>query len=168
MTEKEKPILIGQLAKRAGVKPDSVRFYERCGLLPKPRRSATGYRLYDMAAVNRLCFIKKAQSLGFSLDEVRRILSLRGQGSACCDSVLAMAEATLNETKIKLRALQKFRDALEGNVRRWRKFPARRKCAAEFCDLIESSGETSRSAPSFPLRGLGAAVKEVRSAASRT
>lgn len=137
-----KPLLIGQLAASAGVKPDSVRFYERSGLLPKPSRSASGYRLYDLAAANQLRFIKRAQSLGFSLDEVRRILDLRGQGSTTCRSVLAIAEATLAETEIKLRELQEFRDSLAANVKRWRKLPARRKCAAEFCDLIESTGRT--------------------------
>lgn len=136
---KAKPLLIGQLAASAGIKPDSVRFYERSGLLPKPQRNATGYRVYDQAAVNRLRFIKKAQSLGFSLDEVRRILSLQGQGGATCRSVVAMAVATLQETEVKLRDLQKFRDSLAANVKRWEKLPARRNCAAEFCDLIESS-----------------------------
>ena len=139
---KAKPLLIGQLAASAGIKPDSVRFYERSGLLPKPSRSASGYRLYDQSAVTQLRFIKKAQSLGFSLDEVKRILHLHGQGSITCRSVLAMAEATLAETEIKLRDLQEFRDALSANVRRWKKLPARRKCAAEFCDLIESSNGT--------------------------
>lgn len=139
--QKAKPLLIGQLAKLAGVKPDSVRFYERSGLLPKPERSPSGYRVYKPAAVNRLRFIKKAQALGFSLDEVRRILSLQGQGSATCRSVLAIAEATLGETEIKLETLRRFRDSLAANVKRWRKLPAQRKCAAEFCDLIESSAE---------------------------
>ncbi|MFN2475483.1 MAG: heavy metal-responsive transcriptional regulator [Chthoniobacterales bacterium] len=138
----KKPLLIGQLAEAAGVKPDTVRFYERVGLLPKPDRAPSGYRAYDEAALTRLRFIKKAQSLGFSLDEVRRILSLRGQGSTTCRSVLAIAEATLAETEIKLRDLQEFRDSLALNVKRWRKLPARRKCATEFCDLIESSSQT--------------------------
>jgi MerR family copper efflux transcriptional regulator len=137
----QKPLLIGQLAKLAGVKPDAVRFYERSGLLLKPARTASGYRAYDALAVNRLRFIKKAQALGFSLDEVRRILSLQGQGSACCDSVLAMAEATLEETEMKLRTLRKFRDSLAANVKRWRQLPARRKCATEFCELIESNNQ---------------------------
>ncbi len=136
---KAKPLLIGQVAALAGVRPDSVRFYERSGLLPKPSRSGGGYRIYDQAAVNRLRFIKKAQSLGFSLDEIRRILHLRGQGSMTCPSVLAMAEATLEDTQTRLRTLQNFHDSLAANVERWRKLPARRKCAAEFCDLIESS-----------------------------
>ncbi|MDQ6625110.1 MAG: heavy metal-responsive transcriptional regulator [Verrucomicrobiota bacterium] len=134
-----KPLLIGQLAASAGIKPDSVRFYERSGLLPKPQRSAAGYRVYDQPAVSRLRFIKKAQALGFSLDEVRRIMRLQGQGGATCQSVVAMAAATLHETEIKLRELQKFRDSLAANVKRWEKLPARRKCVAEFCDLIESS-----------------------------
>jgi DNA-binding transcriptional MerR regulator len=135
----ERPLFIGQLAELAGVKSDTVRFYERSGLLPKPSRTASAYRVYDGAALSQLRFIKKAQSLGFSLDEVRRILQLRGQGNRTCHSVLAIAEATLEETGIKLRELQKFYDSLAANVKRWRKLPARRKCAAEFCDLIESS-----------------------------
>ena len=112
----ERPLLIGQLAKLAGVKPDTVRFYERSGLLPKPARTASEYRLYDEATVNQLRFIKKAQSLGFSLDEVRRILCLRGQGSRTCRSVIAIAEATLEETEIKLRELQKHNPII-GEVR---------------------------------------------------
>ncbi len=135
-----KPLLIGQLAASVGIKPDSVRFYERSGLLPKPIRSENGYRVYNQAAVTQLRFIKRAQSLGFSLDEVRRILHLKGQGSTTCRSVMRIAEATLEETEVKLRNLQKFRDSLAANLKRWRKLPAQRKCAAEFCDLIESGG----------------------------
>lgn len=136
-----KPLLIGQLAASAGVKADSVRFYERSGLLPKPGRSASGYRVYDQHALDQLRFIKKAQSLGFSLDEVRRILRLKDQGSAKCRSVLAMAEATLEETELKLTELQRFRNALATNLRRWRKRPTGTKCAAEFCDLIEEGSD---------------------------
>lgn len=138
------PLLIGQLAASAGVKADSVRFYERSGLLPKPSRSASGYRVYDRHALDQLRFIKKAQSLGFSLDEVRRILRLKDQGNAKCRSVLAMAEATLAETELKLKELQRFHDALAANVRRWQKRPAGKRCAAEFCDLIEEGGVKPR------------------------
>ena len=83
----ERPLLIGRLAKLAGVKSDTVRFYERSGLLPKPLRTASAYRVYDDAALKQLRFIKKAQSLGFSLDEVGRILHLRGQGGRTCRAV---------------------------------------------------------------------------------
>jgi MerR family transcriptional regulator, copper efflux regulator len=69
-------LLIGELARQSGVKPDTVRFYERAGLLAAPARTAAGYRVYDGAARERIQFIKRAQALGFSLDEIRRILSL--------------------------------------------------------------------------------------------
>lgn len=134
-----RPLLIGDLAKRAGVKPDSVRFYERNGLLPKPPRSANGYRVYDEAALKRLQFIKKAQALGFSLDEVSRILNLRGQGKETCRCVVGMAEATLAETERKLAELSAFSEALRTNLARWRQPGRAGPIAAEFCRLIESS-----------------------------
>lgn len=136
----DKPLLIGQLARLAGVKPDSVRFYERSGLLPKPQRLASGYRAYDKWALRRLRFIKQAQSLGFSLDEIKRILSLRGEGKTTCRCVLAIAEATLSETENKLKELQRFRNALKRNVENWRTVNrSGGQMAAEFCALIESS-----------------------------
>ncbi len=140
--EAKKPLLIGQVAKLAGVKPDTVRFYERTGLLPRPTRTAAGYRVYGDAAARQLRFVKKAQGLGFSLDEVRRILSLRGGGKKTCDRVLAIAEATLEETERRLTDLQTFRDDLKRTVTTWRK-PSKRACAAEFCALIESAAHSA-------------------------
>lgn len=139
--EPKKPLLIGQIAKLAGVKPDTVRFYERTGLLPRPTRTAAGYRSYDDAATRQLRFVKKAQALGFSLDEIRRILTLRGGGKKTCDRVLAIAEATLDETERRLTDLQTFRDDLKRTVAAWRK-PSKKACAAEFCALIESASTT--------------------------
>lgn len=146
--EAKKPLLIGQVAKLAGVKPDTVRFYERTGLLPRPTRTAAGYRLYGDAAARQLRFVKKAQGLGFSLDEVRRILSLRGGGKKTCDRVLAIAEATLGDTERRLAELQTFRDDLKRTVTTWRK-PSKRACAAEFCALIESASHSSGKRPSI-------------------
>ena len=139
-----KPLLIGQLAKLAGVKPDSVRFYERSKLLPKPVRLASGYRAYDEAALKRLRFIKQAQSLGFSLDEIRRILKLREQGKPACQCVMAIAQATLSEKEIQLRELESFTQALRENLERWQRDAASgKKCASEFCELIESTKTAS-------------------------
>ena len=112
----EKPLLIGRLAKLSGVKPDTVRFYERSGLLPKPSRTASGYRVYNDAALNQVRFIRKAQSLGFSLEEIRRIINLRGHGTETCRYVIAMAEATLAATENKLKELRKFKDTLATNL----------------------------------------------------
>ena len=134
----EKPLLIGRLAKLSGVRPDTIRFYERNGLLPKPSRTASGYRVYDAAALNQMRFIRKAQSLGFSLDEIRRIMNLRGQGRKTCQCVIAMAEATLSETETKLKELSKFKEALTRNLVRWKRKRGG-PMAAEFCVLIENA-----------------------------
>ena len=135
----EKPLLIGRLAKLAGVKPDTIRFYERSGLLPKPSRTASGYRVHNDSALNQLRFIRKAQSLGFTLDEIRRIMSLRGQGKETCRCVIAIAEAALSETETKLNELREFRDKLITNLTRWKR-KRRGPMAAEFCALIEAAG----------------------------
>ena len=87
-----------------------------------------------------LRFIKQAQILGFSLDEIRRILSLRGRGKETCRCVIGMAEASLAETEEKLKELQKFRDALKANLVRWQQSSDQGgRIVAEFCALIEST-----------------------------
>lgn len=139
MRPPEERYLIGGLAKLTGVKPDTIRFYERTGLLPKPGRTPNGYRTYGMPALNEIRFIRKAQSLGFSLDEIRRILNLRGRGKTPCRCVRAIAEATLSKTEAKLEELKRFRDNLKSNLKRWRNVSGRSKAEAEFCALIESS-----------------------------
>ncbi|MDQ3623114.1 MAG: heavy metal-responsive transcriptional regulator [Verrucomicrobiota bacterium] len=139
----EDKLLIGRLAELAGVKSDTIRFYERSGLLPRPERKASGYRVYDAAALKLVRFIKKAQALGFSLDEIRRVLSLRWGGEKTCDHVMAIAEATLEETERRLAELQTFRDHLKRTVASWKK-PKRQACAAEFCALIESASPAQK------------------------
>lgn len=135
-------LTIGQLAKEAGVKTDTIRFYEKERLLPNPARTPVGYRMYGEAALKQLRFIRQAQSLGFSLQEIKRILNLRGKGKTTCRCVLAIAEATLSETESKLKELQAFRDALKEHVERWkRQSKTGSRMAAEFCVLIESSAE---------------------------
>lgn len=141
-------LLIGQLARAAGVKADTVRFYERTGLLAKPTRSFADYRVYDPAAVKQLRFIKQAQALGFTLEEIKRILQLRGHGRETCACVIRMAEASLSEIETKLRELQAFRDGLTENLARWRRTSGRgARLAAEFCALIEKSQPPSAPPP---------------------
>jgi DNA-binding transcriptional MerR regulator len=139
----------------AGVKSDTVRFYERAGLLPRPARTTAGYRMYDEAALKRLRFIKQAQSLGFTLDEIRRILGLRGRGTETCRCVIAIAEATLSDTEEKLRELQQFRGRLKRAVTQWKRSTARRRnCHAEFCDLIERVKFQTANIPHQDIVGL--------------
>lgn len=111
---------IGEVARRTGVTTATVRYYEREGLLPKPPRSAGGYRLYSARAVEELVFVRRAQGIGFSLEEIRELLRLSRNGTAPCSRVLALAEEHLGAVERRIRELQTFRKGLASAVQRWR------------------------------------------------
>jgi MerR family copper efflux transcriptional regulator len=110
-------LTIGKLAHAAGVGIDTVRFYERAGLLDKPRRTASGYRLYDGADVARLRFIRRAKALGFSLEEIAELLRLN-DGGGRRGAVRALAGQRLAEIEQKLTELSRMRDTLRQLVSR--------------------------------------------------
>jgi MerR family copper efflux transcriptional regulator len=101
---------IGQVARRAGVGVETVRFYEREGLLEEPPRRASGYRQYPEQVVRRLHFIKRAQKLGFSLKEISELLRVDAQTS--CEEVKQRTEAKIVEVERKMVELQRMRQAL--------------------------------------------------------
>jgi len=103
---------IGQVARRAGVGVETVRFYEREGLLEEPPRRASGYRQYSEQVVTRLHFIKRAQKLGFSLKEITDLLLLRVDAQTSCEEVKQRTEAKIAEVERKLLELQRMRQAL--------------------------------------------------------
>ena len=103
---------IGQVARRAEVGVETVRFYEREGLLEEPPRRASGYRQYSEQVVSRLRFIKRAKLLGFSLKEMSELLLLRVDAQTSCDEVKRRTEAKLAEVERKLVELQRMRQAL--------------------------------------------------------
>ena len=133
-----KPLLVGHVARLTGVKPDTLRFYERSGLMPKADRTSGGYRTYGAQALARVQFIRKAQTLGFTLDQVKRILRLRQSVSPPCDYVIQLAEERLQQTEQQLRQLEAFRDALRRYVRHCKRTVNPDACSAtQFCNLIE-------------------------------
>lgn len=105
---------MGQLAKRAGVKRSTLRYYERKGLLSPAVRSSSGYRLYAPDAVATVRFIKRAQELGFSLAEIAELLSLRNSSALPRDQIRALAAEKLREVGERIAALQALKGALEG------------------------------------------------------
>jgi MerR family mercuric resistance operon transcriptional regulator len=105
---------IGQVARRAGVGVETVRFYERQGLLAEPARRASGYRQYDEGAVARLRFIKRAKELGFTLKEIAELLALRLDPDTTCVEIRARAQAKLGDIEARIRDLEKIRQALLG------------------------------------------------------
>jgi Hg(II)-responsive transcriptional regulator len=102
----------GELAKRCEVNFETVRYYEQQGLLPKPSRTVSNYRVYDEDTVRRVRFIKRAQDLGFTLREVKELLSLRASPRARCADVYERAEAKVRSIDEKVRTLQAMRRAL--------------------------------------------------------
>lgn len=140
---------VGELAERAGVGVQTLHYYERLGLLPEPDRSVSNYRLYPTDALRRVQFIKKAQALGFTLEEIKEILGLRGQGRAPCRCVADVGKKHLQELDARIAALRKFRRELAAVVPEWEKETShQRKCAGEFCDLIDRLPE----APASPQK----------------
>lgn len=107
-----KTLTRGELAKRCDVNFETVRYYEQQGLIPKPSRSASNYRLYGEDTVQRIHFIKRAQELGFTLNEIKELLSLRARPRAKCADVLERAEAKIQNIDEKIRTLKAMRRAL--------------------------------------------------------
>lgn len=105
---------IGEVARRAGVGIDTVRFYEREGLIQEPPRRPSGYRQYPHDTIPLIRFIKRAQDLGFTLREVEELISLRGAKARRKKEVRVLAEAKLRDIDQKLARLQSMRSALWG------------------------------------------------------
>src|SRR5712691_7737905 len=102
----------GEVASRGGVNLETIRYYERRGLLPKPPRTPAGYRTFDAAALRRLRFIKQAQALGFSLKEVKELLALRVDPRTSCADVRRRTEAKIVDIDDKLRGLRAMKATL--------------------------------------------------------
>jgi MerR family transcriptional regulator, copper efflux regulator len=104
---------IGRLAKAAGVRIDTIRYYERNGLLPPAQRRDSGYREYAAADIDRLSFIRRAKALGFSLDDIAQLLALSADRDTDMRGVKRKAERTLEEVERKVRELQRVRRGLK-------------------------------------------------------
>lgn len=109
MTSTAAPMSVATLARQVGVSPDTVRYYERVGLLPPPRRTAADHRRYDASAIDRLLFIQGAQRLGLRLADIRELLVLRDTGKCPCGpaaDVLRQRLAQIDEEIDRLTALR--------------------------------------------------------------
>lgn len=111
MTARE-TFAIGHLSSRSGVNVETIRYYERIGLLAKPLRTSGGYRLYWLADVERLAFIRRTRDLGFSLDDVRRLLDLGDGKSRSCRRVKNIANTHLADVRAKLDDLHRMERVL--------------------------------------------------------
>ncbi len=126
---------IGDLAKKTGVNPKTLRYWEEIGLLPRPPRNISGYRDYGEEYVDLCRFILKAKSLGFKLDEIREILEIRFSGEEPCGCVVDKIREKIDQIDRLIEDLKRRRDLLESLLSR------RRSGTAPVCPIIESDVE---------------------------
>jgi len=127
---------IGEVATRSRVNIQTVRYYERRGLLPTPRRSTAGYRQYPDDVVPRIRFIKRAQELGFTLEEIAELLALRVRHGEACHEVSHRASAKVVLVRQKLRELENLKRVLEGLVE-----ACERRAPTAECPILEALEE---------------------------
>lgn len=136
---------IGELAKRVGVSVQTVRYYERYGLLQQPERKPSRYRIYRDNDVHRLQFILQAKALGFTLDEIKHILDLSHRRACPCGEVLKIGQERLAELQTQIEQLTRFRDQLGRAVAQWKKWPDEAPAGNALCVLIERTMAASDS-----------------------
>jgi len=129
---------IGQLADRFGLNPKTVRYYESIDLLPEPVRTPSGYRDYDEADAERLSFIRTAQRLGLSLDDIREILALHERDEPPCGHVVALLRHHTKELDQRIAEMQQLRDELTDMVARAAEL---KDTPGTFCGVIEHSAD---------------------------
>jgi DNA-binding transcriptional MerR regulator len=127
---------IGEVARRSGVGIEALRFYERQGLLGRPERTASGYRLYDESVLEQLEFIRRAQALGFSLAEIARITAESHAGRSPCAVVRAIVRERLAELDARLAELERYRSELAATLAEW---DEKGDTPGHVCGLIEGS-----------------------------
>lgn len=148
---------IGEVARLADVGIEALRFYEKSGLLDRPGRTESGYRLYAEDVLERIAFIKKSQALGFSLEEIRRLISHKRDGESPCAEVRGVVRARLSELNVRIEQLIRYRDDLEAELAAW---DEKGSDEGHVCGLIENSRVESRGGT------IGKAAAQVRRAES--
>ncbi len=127
-------LTIGNVAQQAGVNIETLRYYERKAVVPKPPRTSSNYRLYSEDTVRRVRFVKRAQELGFSLREIKELLALRATRGARCDDVRRHALHKIRDIEEKIQTLQAMKDALFKLVKEC----ASTSAAASDCPILEA------------------------------
>ncbi len=134
-------LLIGEVAARSGVSRKALRLYEADGLVPAPRRTASGYRVYDGDVLVLLAFVKQAQRLGFRLDEVKEIVAMRRSGRVPCPHVRDLVRRKLADVDQALADLTEVQTGLRALLSRWRSLG---RGGALVCPHIEHSGRIQK------------------------
>lgn len=147
-------LLAGEAAKELGVGVQTLHFYEQQGLIPRPPRSQSGYRIYTPEIVGRVRFIRKAQGLGFSLDEIKEILGLAKRGTSPCGTVQRALAEKLREVDRRLEELRGFRAELAALIEQSVEL-SKHEAGAQVCSIVEEASPlplSSITKPTFPRK----------------
>ena len=110
---------IGEVSKQSGIGVEALRFYEKSGLLERPSRTESGYRVYGAEVLERLAFIRRAQVLGFSLEEIRRVIEERRAGQSPCAEVREVVRRRLSELDERMAEMRRYRKELAAALAEW-------------------------------------------------
>lgn len=135
-TETRSAMKIGEVSKLSGIGIEALRFYERSGLLGRPARTSSGYRLYDTGVLDRLAFIKQAQVLGFALDEIKQIIADAQAGKSPCAEVREIVRHRLEELDERMAQMRCYRKELAATLAGWEETG---DAPGSICGLIEGS-----------------------------
>jgi len=135
-TTSGKQLKIGEVARRSGIGIEALRFYEKSGLLDRPGRTYSGYRLYDENVLERLAFVKKAQLLGFTLDEIKQLIDHKRKGENPCAEVREIVKIRLEELNERIEQMVRYRDELSAALEEWQEIG---EADGHVCGLIEGS-----------------------------
>ena len=141
---------IGELAKTAGVSTDTLRHYERKGVLGQPRRSTNGYREYSEGAADRVRLVRRALAVGFTLDELSSVLKVRDRGGVPCQRVRELAAEKLSGIESQLSELSTLRDELQSTLKDWDRRLARTGPDAS-AGLLEALASNAINHPDKPI-----------------
>ncbi|HKY04412.1 MAG TPA: heavy metal-responsive transcriptional regulator, partial [Blastocatellia bacterium] len=136
---------IGEVSRQTGIGIETLRFYEKSGLLDRPARTESGYRMYRSDVLDRLRFIKRAQVLGFSLDEIKRLIDDARGGHSPCEEVREIVRSRLEELDQRMREMARYRKELASTLEEWDKVG---RAPGHICGLIETARVEQRVKPS--------------------
>lgn len=129
-------MLIGELADAVGLPSQTIRFYERKGLLPAPKRGANGYRSYEESTLTRLHFIQTAQAAGLTLAEIGSIIDLRDDGNVPCAHVATLVHSKLAEVRARIKDLTALEAELDVLIERSHRLDPRDCTDADICNIL--------------------------------
>jgi DNA-binding transcriptional MerR regulator len=127
---------IGEVSRLSGIGIEALRFYEKSGLLDRPGRTYSGYRLYDESVLERLAFVKKAQVLGFSLDEIKQLIEHKRAGENPCAEVREIVKIRLEELNERIEQMIQYRNELTAALEEWEETG---EADGHVCGLIEGT-----------------------------